>query len=58
MAVSLYFDVHVPRAIGEQLRRRGVDVVTAIEDGYDQRVDEEVLQRARDLRRVLFTQDI
>jgi hypothetical protein len=58
MAVALYFDVHVPRAIAEQLRRRGVDVLTAIEDGYDQKIDEEVLLRAHDLRPVLFTQDI
>ena len=58
MAVPLYFDVHVPRAIAEQLRPRGVDVLTAIEDGYDHEIDEEVLLRARNLHRVLFTQDI
>ena len=58
MAVALYFDVHVPRAIAEQLRRRGVDVLTAIEDGYDHEIDEEVLLRAQNLHRVLFTQDI
>ncbi len=32
MAVGLYMDVHVPQAITDQLRRRGVDVLTAIED--------------------------
>lgn len=37
MAVGLYMDVHVPEAISEQLRRRGVDVVTAIDDGYRDR---------------------
>ena len=36
MGVALYLDVHVPRAIAVQLRRRGVDVLTAIEDGCDQ----------------------
>ena len=28
-----YFDVHVPAAIAAELRRRGVDVITAQEDG-------------------------
>lgn len=58
MGVGLYLDVHIPRAIAEQLRRRGVDVVTAIEDGYDQLSDEDLLDRASSLGRVLFTQDI
>ena len=57
MAVALYLDVHVPRAIALQLRRRGVNVVTAIEDGSDELPDEELLERARTLGRVLFTQD-
>lgn len=58
MAVGLYLDVHVPRAVAEQLRRRGVDVVTAIEDGRDELSDEDLLDRASSLGRVLFTQDI
>ncbi len=29
MAVALYMDVHVHAAVTEQLRRRGVDVLTA-----------------------------
>jgi Domain of unknown function (DUF5615) len=58
MAVGLYLDVRVPRAIADQLRRRGVDVVTAIEDGSDQLSDEDLLDRASSLGRVLFTQDI
>jgi Domain of unknown function (DUF5615) len=58
MAVSLYLDVHVPQAIAEQLRRRGVDVVTAIEDGCALLPDDQLLERARTLRRVIFTQDI
>jgi hypothetical protein len=35
MPVSLYMDVHVPQAIADQLRRRGVDVLTTHEDGTD-----------------------
>ena len=58
MAVSLYLDVHVPQAIADQLRRRGVDVVTAIEDGCDSLPDDQLLERACTLGRVLFTQDI
>ena len=58
MAVRLYMDVHVPEAITEQLRRRGVDVLTATDDGYRERRDEQILERARELGRVLFTQDI
>jgi Domain of unknown function (DUF5615) len=51
-------DVHVPLAIAEQLRRRGVDVLTAIEDSFDTKEDDELLERAGHLRRVTFTQDI
>jgi len=58
MPVALYMDVHVPLAIVEQLRRRGVDVLTAIEDGFDRKLDDEVLERAGQLGRVVFTQDI
>ena len=58
MAVSLYMDVHVPWAITDQLRRRGIDVLTAIEDHADQFSDDAILQRAYELCRVVFTQDI
>lgn len=51
MTVSLYMDHHVPKAITIGLRLRGVDVVTAYEDGADQLDDNLVLKRA------LFTQD-
>jgi len=33
MALQFFFDQHVPRAIALGLRLRGVDVVTAAEDG-------------------------
>ena len=58
MAVALYMDVHVPLAITEQLRRRGIDVLTAIEDGSATLDDDVLLERALELGRVLFTQDI
>ena len=58
MTIGLYMDVHVPMGITEQLRRRGVDVLTAIEDGAATLEDDELLARASELGRVLFTQDI
>jgi hypothetical protein len=39
VAVQLYMDVHVPQAITDQLRRRGIDVLTAIEDNSDTLLD-------------------
>jgi len=57
MAVSLYMDHHVPKAITTALRLRGVDVLTAYEDGADQLDDAHLLRRAHELKRALFTQD-
>jgi hypothetical protein len=48
---------HVRAAITAGLRRRGIDVLTAQEDGAAQLDDESLLQRATDLDRVLFSQD-
>ncbi|MDX2271592.1 MAG: DUF5615 family PIN-like protein [Cyanobacteriota bacterium] len=58
MSVSLYMDVHIPQSITDQLRRRGIDVMTAIEDNSDQLPDDQLLERAKQLNRLLFTQDI
>lgn len=58
MPLKLYMDVHVPQAITDQLRRRGVDVLTAIDDESATLTDEELLERVRTLGRVIFTQDI
>lgn len=58
MSVTLYMDVHVPGPITRQLRRRGVDVVTAQEDGHDEVPDDRVLTRASELGRVVFTHDV
>ncbi len=51
-------DVHVPQSITDQLRRRGADVLTAIEDSRAERDDGDLLEHALDLGRVVFTQDI
>jgi hypothetical protein len=58
MPVLLYMDVHVPQAITDQLRRRGINILTALEDGYAERDDPDILDRARTLERLVFTQDI
>jgi hypothetical protein len=58
MAVQLYFDVHVDKAIHDQLRLRGVDVLRAQDDAAAELTDEDLLQRAMDLGRLIFTQDI
>jgi hypothetical protein len=58
MAISLYMDVHVPEAITSQLRRRGVDVLTAFDDHTKELPDDQLLERVTELKRILFTQDI
>jgi hypothetical protein len=58
MAIKLYMDVHVPQAITDQLRRRGVDILTAIQDDCATLTDEKLLEHCHILGRVLFTQDI
>ncbi len=57
MSIKLYMDVHVPRAVTIALRLRGVDVLTAQEDGAGSLGDAELLARATELARVLFSQD-
>jgi hypothetical protein len=46
MAIALYMDHHVPRAITVGLRLRGVDVLTAYEDGANELDDPALLDRA------------
>ena len=57
MPVALYMDHHVRRAITAGLRLRDVDVLTAYEDGTSVSEDPDLLDRAGELARVLFTQD-
>ena len=57
MSLSLYMDHHVPAAITRGLRKRGVDVITAYEDGRARTSDEELLDRATELGRILVTRD-
>ena len=50
-------DVHIRRSITEALRLRGVNVLTAQEDDATQLADPDLLDRAGECGRVLFSQD-
>jgi hypothetical protein len=50
-------DHHVDAAVTAGLRLRGVDVLTCQDDGTTTWDDERLLERARQLGRVLFSQD-
>ncbi|MBI3848755.1 MAG: DUF5615 family PIN-like protein [Verrucomicrobia bacterium] len=57
MSVALYMDVHVPAPITRALKDRGFDALTAQEDGTRKLPDDQLLDRARTLGRVLFSRD-
>lgn len=57
MSVALYVDVHVPAPITRALFARGVDVLTAQAGGTTRMEDAELLDRARELGRVMFSRD-
>ena len=57
MPVALYMDHHVPKAITTGLRLREVDVLTSAEDSTTRFEDPDLLDRATELGRVLFTRD-
>lgn len=56
--IGFYMDENVKGAIVRGLRQQGVDVLTAQEDGHSHTPDPEVMDRATELRRVLFSQDV
>lgn len=57
MPIQLYLDHNVERAIGEGLRRRRVDVLTAFEDSTHELADADLLSRATVLGRPLVSRD-
>ena len=57
MTLQFYMDVHVPAAVSDGLRLRGIDVLTCQSDGRVRATDEGLLERAHQLQRVLFSQD-
>lgn len=57
MSLSFYMDHHVPSAITNGLRERGINVLTAFQDNAHEMEDSRLLDRATKLGRILFTQD-
>lgn len=57
MSLKLYMDVHVPFAITDGLRRRGIEVISSQEDLTADWSDSELLDRATALGCVLFSMD-
>lgn len=57
MAIRLYMNHNVVRAVSQGLRLRGVDILTAFEDGAHELDDPKLLDRAAALERVLFSND-
>ncbi len=57
MTVAIYIDENVHRAIADELRMRGVDALSVREDSRTGISDPEVLERARELKRIVFTRD-
>ena|SRR6185312_909070 len=57
MGISLYLDQHIPKAIKDGLRLRGVDCLTAFEDNASTLADPDLLDRATATGRVLVTSD-
>lgn len=57
MPLGFYVDEHVSGAITLSLRKRGVNVLTAQDDGFDGRPDEKILDRATNLDRLVVTHD-
>lgn len=56
--VRLYFDVHIPLTVAEQLAKRGIDILTAQADHSATLPDHELLARASHLGRTIVTSDI
>ena len=57
MPVAYYMDHNVDDRITNGLRSRGIDVITAREEGLDRTPDPSLLDRAGELGRVFFTHD-
>jgi hypothetical protein len=57
VTIALYMDHHVSAQITDGLRLRGVDCLTAWEDGSSRSDDELLLERATQLGRTLFSMD-
>lgn len=57
MPIGICMDVHIPKAITNGLRLRGANVLTAQEDGAATLADTDLLRRAAELGRALYSHD-
>ena len=57
MTIKFYMDEQVPRQIMIGLRMHNVDILSSQEDDRAGLLDPEVLKRANELERILFTID-
>lgn len=57
MALKFHLDEHVPRAVAEGLRRRGIDVTMTVEAGLMGATDLAHIEFARRDGRAIYTQD-
>jgi hypothetical protein len=57
MSTPLYFDHNMQAAVADGLRARGIDVLTAQDDGRHRDDDEALLDHADSLQRVIVTHD-
>jgi hypothetical protein len=57
VSLAFYLDHHVPAAIAAGLRQLQIDVLTVAEDGKAEWDDDQLLERALELGRIVFTQD-
>lgn len=55
--LNYYFDHNVQRQIASGLRLRGIDLITAYEDGMHEASDVDILARAHLTNRVVVTKD-
>lgn len=55
--IRFFFDEHVPQAVADGLRRRGVNVLTTLESGRVEFADEDQLSFATEQARVMMTMD-
>lgn len=55
--IRFHLDEHIPGAVADGLRRRGIDVTTSVELELTGRTDEEQLAAAHDAGRVLVSHD-
>lgn len=56
-SIKFYLDEHIPKAVTEGLRRRGVDVLSAQEAGMSGANDYDQLSLANKEGRIIFTRD-